>query len=76
MGLQGDVCTALDLCYRRHDIHSSTAAGKYIKWGYLVLLYVVPFGSLELRSMLPGLSRALNGKVAEGMASARRALLR
>ncbi|CBJ31203.1 conserved unknown protein [Ectocarpus siliculosus] len=32
--------------------------------------------ALEFRSMLPGMSRALNGKVAEGRASARRALLR
>ncbi|CAM9967458.1 unnamed protein product [Scytosiphon promiscuus] len=31
---------------------------------------------LELRSMVPGMSRALNGKVGEGRASARRALLR
>ncbi|CAM9927363.1 unnamed protein product [Ectocarpus fasciculatus] len=32
--------------------------------------------ALEFRSMLPGMSRALNGKVAEGRTSARRALLR
>ncbi|CAN0559322.1 unnamed protein product, partial [Ectocarpus sp. 12 AP-2014] len=32
--------------------------------------------ALEFLSMLPGMSRALNGKVAEGRASARRALLR